>query len=171
MRPTPPAAAARRPAPGPAAPLLAAPLLAAALFLLGGCQTTDGTAEATRPLVPADAAPGTYWRGDHSQAFERAYVVARSPQDWAELWARVGDPAPAPLPDDRMAVAVFLGPRDTAGYAVTIERAELRDGALLVGYRERVPGPAQAVAQMQTSPYAIRLLPRTPGAPIFQREK
>lgn len=153
----------------PTAALIA---FAVALPLLGACQTTPDTAAgASRSLLPADAAPGTYWQGDRSQAFERAYVVARNPQEWEDLWARVGDPAPAALPDDRMAVAVFLGPRDTGGYGVAIDTVRQGADGIVVGYHERVPGPAQAVAQMQTSPYAVRLLPKVAGATKFQREK
>lgn len=144
---------------------------AVALPLLGACQTAPETAGASRSLLPADAAPGTYWQGDRSQAFERAYVVARTPQEWTELWSRVGEPAPADLPGDRMAVGVFLGPRDTAGYGVAIDTVRQEGSDIIVGYHERVPGPTQAVAQMQTSPYAVRLLPKAAGATKFQREK
>lgn len=170
MRPTTPRAASL------IAPLitpLITPLIvgAVALPLLGACQTTPDATTASRSLLPADTAPGTYWQGDRSQAFERAYVVARSPQEWAELWSRVGEPAPSALPDDQMAVAVFLGPRDTAGYGVAIDRVQQTGADIVVGYHERVPGPTQAVAQMQTSPYAVRLLPKVAGTPKFQREK
>ncbi|QCO02259.1 protease complex subunit PrcB family protein [Azospirillum argentinense] len=151
----------------PAVALLA---LTVTLPLLGACQTApDGTEP--QALLPADADPGTYWQGDRSQAYERAYVVARNPQEWNDLWARVGEAAPGPLPGDRMAAAVFLGPRDTGGYGVSIVSARAAGGDVVVGYRERVPGPAQAVAQMQTSPYAVRLIPMAAGAAKFQREK
>ncbi len=152
---------------------LIAPLIigAVALPLLGACQTAPETASASRSLLPADAAPGTYWQGDRSQAFERAYVVARTQQEWTDLWSRVGEPAPADLPGDQMAVGVFLGPRDTGGYGVAIDTVRQDGGDIVVGYHEHVPGPAQAVAQMQTSPYAVRLLPKAAGATKFQREK
>ena len=136
---------------------------------MAACQA-DKTDRAGN-LIPGDATPGTYWQGDRSLAAERAYVVARNAQEWTDLWARVGDPAPAGLPGDRIAVAVFLGPRDTAGYAVAIDRAQMAGGDLQVGFRERVPGPAQTVASSQTSPYAIRLLPRVEGTPKFHRDK
>lgn len=149
---------------------LLAPLLLLGALSLTACQS-DGSGRAAGNLLPADAAPGTYWQGDRSLAAERAYVVARNAQDWDALWARVGEPAPAPLPGDRMAVAVFLGPRDTAGYAVAIDRAQATGAELQVGFHERVPGPAQAVALSQTSPYAIRLLPKVEAKPVFQRDK
>lgn len=154
-----------------ARPLLPALLLGSLLAAggLAGCQTT--TANPPAGLLPADAAPGTYWRGDASQAAERSYLVVRGDKEWSDLWARVGEAAPAGLPSDRMAVAIFMGPRDTAGYGVSIERAEKGGDTLTVGYRERVPGPAEAVALVRTSPYAIRLLPRTEGAVKFQRQK
>ncbi|MBY6262435.1 protease complex subunit PrcB family protein [Azospirillum sp. 412522] len=149
-------------------PLLIALLLPPAL-LLAACQTGNDRADGN--LLPAQAEAGTVWQGDHSSAAERAYVVARDSGEWAALWARVGEPAPASLPGGRMAVAVFLGPRDTAGYGVAIDSVQQTGADLIVGYRETVPGPAQAVALNRTSPYAIRLLPSAAGTPKFVRGK
>ncbi|CAO3407918.1 protease complex subunit PrcB family protein [Azospirillum largimobile] len=145
------------------------PLVFAPALLLTACQS--GTDRAEGNLLPAQAEAGTVWQGDHSSAAERAYVVARDGAEWAALWARVGEPAPTSLPGGRMAVAVFLGPRDTAGYGVTIDSVQQKGADLVVGYREMVPGPAQAVAQMRTSPYAVRLLPSAAGTPKFVRGK
>ncbi|HEY0838150.1 MAG TPA: protease complex subunit PrcB family protein [Azospirillum sp.] len=152
----------------PCRPALA--LLLAAV-LAGGCQTTGGERVGERGTAPADAIPGAYWNGPDSEAYERAYVTARTPQEWRDLWARIGQPAPSALPDDRMAVAVFLGPKDTAGYAVLLRSAAERDGAPVVTYREQVPGPTQAVALVRTSPYAVRLVPRSAGDVKFVRER
>lgn len=145
------------------------PLVFAPALLLTACQS--GTDRAEGNLLPAQAEAGTVWQGDHSSAAERAYVVARDGAEWTALWARVGEPAPTSLPGGRMAVAVFLGPRDTAGYGVTIDSVQQKGADLVVGYREMVPGPAQAVAQMRTSPYAVRLLPSAAGTPKFVRGK
>ncbi|CAO3417584.1 protease complex subunit PrcB family protein [Azospirillum endophyticum] len=138
-------------------------------LLLAGCQTGNDRADGN--LLPAQAEAGTVWQGDHSSAAERAYVVARDPGEWTALWARVGEPAPASLPGGRMAVAVFLGPRDTAGYGVAIDSVQQTGSDLVVGYHEMVPGPALPVAQMRTSPYAVRLLPSAAGTPKFVRGK
>ncbi|MBP2228310.1 hypothetical protein J2847_001592 [Azospirillum agricola] len=148
-----------------------APLLLLGILSLTACQTNGSNRTADGGLLPAEAAPGTYWQGDRSLAAERAYVVARSDQDWSELWARVGEAVPSSLPGDRMAVAVFLGPRDTAGYSVSIDRARTMEGGVQVGFHERVPGPEQVVALTQTSPYAVRLLPRVEGKATFQRDR
>lgn len=152
-----------------------APLLLLGSLSLTACQTNGSNQTAGQGagggLLSADAAPGTHWQGDRSLAAERAYVVARNDQDWSELWARIGEAAPSSLPGDRMAVAVFLGPRDTAGYSVSIDRAQTVEGGVQVGFHERVPGPTQAVALTQTSPYAVRLLPRIEGKTTFQRDR
>lgn len=145
------------------------PLVLAPALVLTACQS--GTDRAEGNLLPAQAEAGTVWQGNHSSAAERAYVVARDGAEWTALWARVGEPAPTSLPGGRMAVAVFLGPRDTAGYGVTIDSVQQTGADLVVGYRETVPGPAQAVAQMRTSPYAVRLLPSAAGTPKFVRGK
>ncbi|CAO3399090.1 protease complex subunit PrcB family protein [Azospirillum palustre] len=145
------------------------PLLFAPALLLASCQ--GGNDRADGNLLPAQAEAGTVWQGDHSSAAERAYIVARDSGEWSALWARVGEPAPSSLPGGRMAVAVFLGPRDSAGYGVAIDSVQQKGADLIVGYHEMVPGPAQAVAQMRTSPYAIRLLPGTAGTPKFVRGK
>ncbi|BAI70802.1 hypothetical protein AZL_001640 [Azospirillum sp. B510] len=137
-------------------------------LLLAACQSGGGT---DGNLLPAQAEAGSVWEGDRSGAAERAYVVARDAGEWSALWARVGEPAPASLPGGRMAVAVFLGPRDTAGYGVTIDSVRQAGADLIVGYHEMVPGPAQAVALSRTSPYAIRLLPSAAGTPKFVRGK
>lgn len=139
-------------------------------LLLAGCQTSSsGTAGPDRSLAPADAASGTYWHGDQSRSTQRAAMVARNDRDWAELWARVGEAAPSGLPGGRMAVAIFLGRRDTAGYGVVIERVAVENGGTVVTYREQVPGPAQSVALALTHPYAIRLVDAADGPVEFRR--
>lgn len=139
-------------------------------LVLAACSTTGDGGSADRPLVPADAEPGTYWQGDHSQSAERAQIIARTDREWTELWARVGQEPPSRgLPGGRMAIGMFLGYRDTGGYGVAIERVSVKDGHVVVNYRERVPGPAAAVVQTITSPYAVRLVPAADGAPTFAR--
>lgn len=146
------------------------PLLLLGALSLTACQTS-GSDRGADLVVPADAPAGTYWRGDRSLAAERAQIVARTAQEWSDLWARVGEAAPVSLPGDRMAAAVFLGPRDSAGFGVVIDGAQTTDDGLRVSYHERVPGPTEAVALTQTNPYAIRLLPRVDGKVLFQRRK
>ncbi|WP_247886751.1 protease complex subunit PrcB family protein [Azospirillum sp. SYSU D00513] len=147
-------------------PALLPTLLLGAALALGACQTSGDGQPVSGNLLPAD---GESWQGATSKAVERAQLLARTPEEWEELWARVGEPAPHPLPAGRMAAALFLGTRDTAGFSVAIDSAVRKGEDLVIGYHEQVPGPAQAVAQMQTSPYAIRLLPTMDGRAVFKR--
>jgi hypothetical protein len=141
---------------------LLVPLL---LLALGGCAGTDrntgaGVGIGLRPQ--ADAEPGTAWQGDLSTATERSETTARTAEDWTRLWSQAGIPAPASLPDDRMAVAIFLGPRVGAGYAVSLDPATVADGTVVVPYHESVPGPDDPVTTQPTSPFAIRLIEAGP---------
>lgn len=110
---------------------------------------------------------GTYI-GELSQAQGQTFMVARTAQEWATLWALVGRTPPAPLGDGLMALAIFVGARTAGGYQVDILRIGVegvpgqRD-RLVVEYREIVP---EGFAPMvMTSPYAVVLVDRS-DAPV-----
>jgi hypothetical protein len=147
-------------------PRLSPPVLLTFALALGACQTPNGETTASGNLIAAD---GQAWHGQQSKAVERAQLLARTAQEWEALWARVGEPAPQALPTGRMAAALFLGTRDTAGFGVTIDSARTKDGTIIVSYHEQIPGPSQTVAMVQTSPYAVRLLPLREGNVVFER--
>ena len=137
-------------------------LFALWMLTLGGCAGGDpvdpgmGTGVGLRPQAGAET--DTAWQGDRSNAPERTELTARTPEEWDRLWARAGVPAPIPLPGDQIAVALFLGPRTGGGYAVSLDPAILKDGAMVVPYHESVPGPDDSAAPPTPSPFAIRLI-------------
>ena len=123
-------------------------------------------------ITPPGAEAGSAWRSDMSRQLERQEMVARTSAEWGELWRRSGHAAPRSLPGDRMAVAVFLGSRVSGGYAIAIDPTKTRqdeNGALLVGYHEQVPGPEAVVAQGQTAPFTVVLLPLESRSVRFAR--
>jgi hypothetical protein len=144
------------------------PALSMLLLALGGCTGAPGTNPDTNPgtdpgLRPqADAEPGTAWQGDRSTTTGRTELTARTGEDWTRLWVQAGIPAPVSLPDDRMAVALFLGPRTGAGYAVSLDPATVQDGTVVVPYHESVPGPDDPGGAQPTSPFAVRLIAAGP---------
>lgn len=155
-------------------------IVAMALGLVACTQVSAFLAGEQPPGSPAAALTEegidgvTEWRGQQSGAQGRAFLVARSEPEWQTLWERVGSPPPGPLPTDRMALAIFLGARNTGGYDVMIEdvRTERRIGerdVLVVGYRERRPAPGARVSQALTSPYAVKLVERSPLPVRYQR--
>ena len=141
-----------------------APLFLVALILTG-CTATSSSSGPTVGVdlrTPAGAERGTAWQGNRSVVSERVEAVARTADEWQALWAKVGVPAPESLPDSRMAVALFLGTRATGGHAVSLAPPTDRGTSVMVPYRETVPGPNDSVDQQPTSPFAIRLIDRTP---------
>ena len=98
-------------------------------------------------------------------------AVAQTPDEWAALWRdHSGETAP-PAVDlkTRTVVAVFLGSRSSAGYAVDIVGTRHAGGALIVQYQERRPAPGDITAQVLTSPAVIASLPKFTGAIRFEK--
>ena len=148
----------------------------AAGLVLAGCSATDDravgdSAVATVPAVadegmpiggPAPAIDGrTSWSGQQSAAFNDLFVTARDERGWRLMWQLVGEEPPGPLPDDAIAVGVFLGARPTAGYQVTVTQARETASDITVLYREVPPAAGATTAQILTSPYVIELLPQS----------
>ena len=146
-----------------------APLLLAACV---GAGDDDGMGDAAAPgsgTAVAEAQPITgpvprinnriNWSGQQSAAFNDMFVTAREERGWRLMWQLIGDEPPGPLPEDAMAVAVFLGARPSAGYQVAITDV-LDDGdEVLVQYLETPPAPGATTAQILTAPYAVELVP------------
>jgi hypothetical protein len=111
-------------------------------------------------------------KGAVSGVGEPREVVARNTAEWQALWGlgsvSHGQPAPSVTFETTMIVAVFLGPRPTAGYEPEIVRA-LRDGdALVVEWRERVPRDA-GNPPIQTTPFIVAGVPQYSGEVRFKK--
>ncbi len=89
-------------------------------------------------------------------------VVARTPFAWRALWEGIGRPPPVEFDASReIAAAVFLGRRRTGGYGITIDSVERRGAFMVVRFQEVRPAPDAMVTQALTSPYLIRMMPKT----------
>jgi hypothetical protein len=99
-------------------------------------------------------------------------VTARTPEEWAAVWKTHAPGRPLPEVDfnREMVVGVFLGSRNSAGYAVEIVSAENQQGALVVRYRETSPGRGAITAQIITSPYHFVAVPKQSGTVRFEKE-
>ncbi|MGH9200044.1 MAG: protease complex subunit PrcB family protein [Vicinamibacterales bacterium] len=113
----------------------------------------------------------TVARSTMSQIDSARQAVARTPADWAALWKEHAGNAPAPKVDlnNATVVAVFLGQRMTAGYAVEITDARMSGSALVVRWGERRPGADQMTAQVLTSPMHIASIPAFAGEIRFEK--
>ena len=106
-----------------------------------------------------------------SQIDEPMQAAARTPAEWTALWRKHGGDAAIPKVDfgSRTVVAVFMGTKSSAGYAVEITGTRHEHGATIVQYRERRPEPGQVAAQILTSPAHIATIPRAGGEIKFEK--
>ena len=98
-------------------------------------------------------------------------VAARTPAEWAALWRQHAGDTALPKVDlaSRTVVAVFLGTRSSAGYAVEITGTRPDQSALIVEWRERRPEPGTLSAQVLTSPAHIATIPKFAGEIRFEK--
>ena len=98
-------------------------------------------------------------------------VAARTPAEWAALWRQHAGDTALPKVDlaSRTVVAVFLGTRSSAGYAVEITGTRHDKGGLIVEWRERRPEPGSISAQVLTSPAHIATIPKFAGVIRFEK--
>ncbi|WP_247878523.1 protease complex subunit PrcB family protein [Niveispirillum sp. SYP-B3756] len=143
--------------------------------LLTGCATDTSswlageTAAASVADIGGKAPPlvgRALWSGETSRAQAQAFLVARTPAEWAALWDLVGRPPPGDLPNELMALGIFLGTRTTTGYSVDIlrvrsERQVAQRDRLVVEFREKSPPEGQMTTQVLTSPYAVIMVDRS----------
>ncbi len=108
-----------------------------------------------------------------SQIDDARQAVARTPAEFETLWRQHGAKAAMPKVDfgSRTVVAVFLGSRNSAGYAVEITATREEKGVLVVEWRERRPEPGSIAAQVITSPAHIATVPKFAGEIRFEKAK
>jgi anti-sigma factor RsiW len=109
------------------------------------------------------AAVPTEWRGVDSAVREPLTVSVQTEEQWKTLWARHAPGRPVPAVDFSRfsAIAVFAGEKPTGGHAVAITGVGVQNGETVVSYRETPPQADAFTAQVLTSPYHIRLIPRS----------
>lgn len=102
------------------------------------------------------------FNGQYGEASKEETLVVRNLEEWNSLWKKAGTDSRFDFdPAREIVVAVFLGTRPTGAFSVEIVFAKEEDGAFVIRYKERAPGPGAMVAQVITSPYLIKVFPRT----------
>jgi hypothetical protein len=121
------------------------------------------------PMTPAT--PVTIDKGDQSNVDDAKQAIARTDAEWARLWQQHSPDRRRPSVDfsRQMVVGVFMGSRNTAGFAVEIAGTSEASGALVVRYRETVPAKDAITAQVITSPYHLVVLPKFVGDVKFEK--
>lgn len=109
---------------------------------------------------------------NNSMVEELRTAVAWKSGEWEALWrSHAGMLKPAPAVDltKRTVVAVFLGSRPTAGYAVEIVGTKQEGKTLIVEWRETRPKEGMLLAQVLTSPVVIVSIPKVSGDVGFRK--
>jgi hypothetical protein len=125
-------------------------------------------------LEPAPAAAfRTLDRGLDSNVTSARQVVVRTASEWEALWRghAVERPRPQVNFSQEMVVAIFLGSRPTAGFAVEIVMLRDEAGTLVVQYRETRPPAGLLTAQVLTMPYHVIAVPVRPPSTTVKFEK
>ena len=106
-----------------------------------------------------------------SMVDEPKQAVARSAAEWSALWRQHAGDKPLPAVDfgSRTVVAVFLGTRSSAGFAVDITSVHEANGGLIVRWQERRPESGDVSAQVLTSPAVIASVPKFAGEITFEK--
>lgn len=106
-----------------------------------------------------------------SQIEEPMQAAARTPAEWTALWRKHSGDTALPKVDfaSRTVVAVFLGTRSSAGYAVEITGTRQGKSATIVEWRERRPERGTVTAQIITSPAHIASIPKVSGEIKFEK--
>ena len=111
--------------------------------------------QATIPIRTID-------KGVMSDMDDARQASARTVEEWSRLWTQHAGERTRPTVDfsKDVVVAVFMGTRPTAGFAVEIVRVRQEGPALVVSYTETRPSPGDVAAQVLTSPFHIVAVPR-----------
>jgi hypothetical protein len=123
-------------------------------------------------LLVSDRADGpANWSGGFGPAGDGT-VVVRDEESWKRLWTeRFGQKEVPPVDfSEHIAVAVFLGTRNTGGYSVEFLPPTREGDTIVLGYRERKPAPGGFVIQAFTQPFGVQLY-RKPATPVEVRAR
>ena len=144
-------------------------LLVPAIVLVAALQSGPPS----RPVSSqAKADMETIVRDNMSNVDDAKQAVARTPAEWEALWRlHAGDQAPPPKIDftKRTVVAVFLGSRPSAGYAVEVSGTKPAGKTLTVEWSEHTPKPGHVSAQVITSPSHLVSIPKFAGEITFRK--
>ena len=102
------------------------------------------------------------WQGPYGGGEEGTFVVS-DPISWKKVWQRVStEPLPSVDFASREVATIFLGYRPTGGFGVGISSAPVETAsAMTVFWKEITPRPGRTPPEGATSPFAMRLIPKS----------
>ena len=82
--------------------------------------------------------------------------MLRNADEWNAFWKQVECDRPRP-----MAVAIFLGEKRTGGFGPLLFGTPVRDGEIVIDYRETTPELGMMVTQALTHSWVVAVMPRS----------
>ncbi len=109
-----------------------------------------------------------HWTGNAAPVALPYHELITDPDRFRVFWALLQPGAELPAVDftKNDLVAVFLGPKPTAGYAVRFKRMEDYSDKTLFWYDEVAPAGNEAAAGI-TRPWVLQLVPKPSQAPVL----
>lgn len=71
--------------------------------------------------------------------------------------------------DKEMVVALFLGEKNSGGYAISVEKIFNTSNKTYVVYKETSPKPGEMVTTVMTQPFTIAKIPKTSKEIVFKK--
>ncbi len=101
------------------------------------------------------------WRSTRSGVETPERLVLRDQPSLANLWQRLGSDAPPPEVDlaRELVVAVASGAKPTGGHSISVGRAVLDDGTLVIEVLETAPARTCLTSQAFTQPVDVVAVP------------
>jgi hypothetical protein len=139
-------------------------------------RAVNGSGTSSTALTTGKESVLPRWRGFMSGIKTPRTAAIRSSEEWMTLWkehASFQVPLPTPLPIDfahYTLITIFAGVKPTAGYGVQITEIRADPDQVVILYRETSPPPGTMQAEVITSPYEFRLIPKTTLPITFQKQ-
>lgn len=124
--------------------------------------TPPPLAPSERKMPAAMITSGMNWSGDYGGSLEEVNLTITDASAWSALWSRIhSEPAPVVDFSSHQVIAVFLGQRESGGYAAVIRDVSPNAAFIAVRYAETTPPPGRPPPEGNTSPYALKIIPRS----------
>ncbi len=115
------------------------------------------------------------WKGVYSGITEGKTLVIMDPPQWKGLWEEHSqiEVPPPPIPainfNLKRVVGIFLGERPSGGYSVEVVSVRTQGTLVVVSWREKRPPPGYMSASVMSSPYYLKVIPRSNAPVLFEK--
>ena len=140
-------------------------LLSVSLLLNAASAFAMGPTNTSQTIHPTQTAEGRL----NASSTPGVHVI-RTGHEWREFTHERRLSWDADIDFNRdMVLAVFLGPRNSAGYSAKISEIRQTDWTVEVTYTEIPPDVRQSHAQVINTPYVLSIIPKTNAPVVFSR--